>query len=200
MKGKDYDKILRIKTEGEQVGFNSSFHYHRYEPTPYEYLTSFFEEYKLKKTDRIVDFGCGKGRLLFLLHHLFQTKGIGIEMNEEFYAEALSNKWSYFGNKKKKVEQIQFLLCKAEDYSINPHDNIFYFFNPFSVQIFNKVINNILLSAEQHIRDIKIIMYYPTDEYIYLLEEHPSFLMEAEFTVPLVNEESREKFLIYSLL
>jgi len=115
MKGKDYDKILRIKTEGEQAGFNSSFHYHRYEPTPYEYLTSFFEEYQLKKTDCIVDFGSGKGRLLFLLHHLFQTKGIGIEMNEEFYTEALSNKWSYFGNKKKKKNKFSFSYVKQRN-------------------------------------------------------------------------------------
>ncbi|MFP7474045.1 SAM-dependent methyltransferase [Niallia taxi] len=198
MKGKDYDKILRIKTEGEQAGFNSSFHYHRYEPTPYGYLTAFFEEYKLKEADRIVDFGSGKGRLLFLLHHLFQTTGIGIEMNEQFHTEAITNKSSYFANKKKQGEQIQFLLCKAEDYAIHPNDTIFYFFNPFSVQIFRKVINNILLSAEQHARAIRIILYYPSDEYIYLLDEHPSFVREAEFFVPAVHEDSREKFLIYS--
>jgi hypothetical protein len=29
-----YDALLNIKTTGEQKGFNDSFHYHRYEPTP----------------------------------------------------------------------------------------------------------------------------------------------------------------------
>ncbi|MCT2343682.1 SAM-dependent methyltransferase [Niallia taxi] len=198
MKGKDYDKILRIKTEGEQAGFNSSLHYHRYEPTPYEYLKVFFEEYQLQPEDRLVDFGCGKGRMQFLLHHLFQLKSVGIEMNEVFYADAERNKQSYFRSNKKQ-EDIQFLLCKAEEYAIDPADTIFYFFNPFSIKIFTKVINNILFSTEQYERSIKIILYYPSDEYIFLLDEHPSFVRETVFSIPIFPKESREKFAVYRL-
>ena len=84
MKEKYYDELLNIKTEGEQVGFNESLHYHRYEPTPYVALEILFKQYELKSTDRIVDFGCGKGRLNFYIHYLFNSSVIGIEMNETF--------------------------------------------------------------------------------------------------------------------
>ncbi|MEH7612983.1 SAM-dependent methyltransferase, partial [Gottfriedia acidiceleris] len=71
MDDKYYDNLLNIKTEGEQKGFNESFHYHRYEPTPYSALQQLFKQYILSNNDRIVDFGCGKGRLNFYINSLF---------------------------------------------------------------------------------------------------------------------------------
>jgi len=133
-----------------------------------------------------------------LLHHLFQLTSVGIEMNEVFYEDAERNKQSYFRSNKKQ-EDIQFLLCKAEEYAIDPADTIFYFFNPFSIKIFTKVINNILFSTEQYERSIKIILYYPSDEYIFLLDEHPSFVRETVFSIPSFPKESREKFVVYRL-
>lgn len=65
MKEHLYDKQLNIKTGADQMTPAKSFHYHRYEPTPYQALATFFDQYKLKSSDRVVDFGCGKGRLLF---------------------------------------------------------------------------------------------------------------------------------------
>lgn len=62
MKEADHDALLNIKTKGEQVKFNDSMHYHRYEPTPYKALELLFREYELNSRDRLVDFGCGKGR------------------------------------------------------------------------------------------------------------------------------------------
>lgn len=75
MEETNYDEMLNIKTEGEQKNFNDSLHYHRYEPTPYSALEHLFKKYALKRNDRIVDFGCGKGRLNFLsityINHLW---------------------------------------------------------------------------------------------------------------------------------
>ncbi|MEH6938136.1 SAM-dependent methyltransferase [Bacillus sp. JJ664] len=198
MKEKYYDELLNIKTEGEQVGFNESLHYHRYEPTPYAALEILFKQYELKSTDRIVDFGCGKGRLNFYIHYLFNASVIGIEMNETFYLEAIQNKKLYV---KKDDEKIQFYHCFAENYEIQPLDNHFYFFNPFSIQIFMKIIKNILVSVETARREIEIVLYYVSDEYIYFLEYQTAFELKKEMIIPgLYERNQNERFLIYHLV
>ncbi|MFK4998400.1 hypothetical protein ACI2OX_16955 [Bacillus sp. N9] len=94
-----------------------------------------------------------------------------------------------------KEEKLQFHCCLAEEYEIDPQDNRFYVFNPFSIQIFMNIIHNILLSAESNIRDIEIVLYYSSEEYMFFLESHP-FLKES--IIPEVYERnSYERFLIY---
>lgn len=182
MKEKDYEKLLHINTEGHQQGFHKSLHYHRYEPTPYAYLELLFSEYTLRSSDHVVDFGCGKGRLNFFIHHFFQAAVTGIEFNELYYQDALKNRTTYSCNRINSMEKIHFQLCKAEEYEIAPLDNRFYFFNPFSIQIFIKIINNILYSLEKNKRDAEIILYYPSDEYCLYLDNHPSFFYKTRNT------------------
>lgn len=65
-----YEKILNIKTTGEQKIFNKDYHYNRYEATSYNVLTTLLQNVnKFKPTDTIVDFGCGKGRLNFYFNY-----------------------------------------------------------------------------------------------------------------------------------
>jgi SAM-dependent methyltransferase len=199
MKESNYDELLNIETEGNQRGFNKSFHYHRYEPTPYQALENLFAEYELTSTDHIVDFGCGKGRLNFLIHYLFHSSVTGVEMNEKLYEEALENKANYLLKAKNKGK-IQFQCCLAEKYEISPLDNRFYFFNPFTIPIFWKIINNILVSVEECKREVDVILYYPSEDYIYYLENHTLFELIKEIQLPgLFEYNANERFLIYRL-
>lgn len=191
------DKILNVRTTGDQKGFHKSLHYHKYEPTPYAALESFFKEYNLNANDTIVDFGCGKGRLNFFLNFHFNSNVIGIEMNEAFYYEAMENKNRYLKHYRNRAENIQFVCCLAEEYKITPSENLFYFFNPFSVQIFMRVIKNILLSVEENSREVNIILYYPSEDYIYYLENQSPFTMVKEFNLP--DNNPNERFLVYRL-
>ncbi|WP_066259727.1 methyltransferase [Neobacillus drentensis] len=201
MKEYYYDKLLGINTGGDQNGFNKSFHYHRYEPTPYSALEELFNHYQLTSSDRIVDFGCGKGRLNFFIYYHFGATVVGIEMNEEFYQEAIENQNSYLKKTKIIDSPIYFYCCLAEEYQVDQIDNRFYFFNPFSIQIFMKTINNILLSIEKFERNIELILYYPSEDYIYYLENDTSFELKKEITLPYFYEHnSNERFLIYQLL
>jgi SAM-dependent methyltransferase len=200
MKEKYYDDLLNIFTRGDQKDFNGSLHYHRYEPTPYSALEVLFEQYELKNSDRVVDFGCGKGRLNFYLNYRFQSTVVGIEMNKGFFEKAISNRRNYLKSSKKNDDQIHFQNCLAEEYRINPLDNRFYFFNPFSLQIFMIVLNNILLSVEKAKRDIEIILYYPSEDYIYFLNNHPSFQLKQEVLLKdLYKHNPNERFMIYRL-
>ncbi|MDM5153176.1 methyltransferase [Bacillus sp. DX1.1] len=195
-----YDALLNIKTVGDQKGFNKSLHYHRYEPTPYSALETLFNQYNLKSSDRVVDFGCGKGRLNFYIHHVCGASAVGIEMNETFYEEAMENRERYAKKVRSSKDQIQFQCCLAQRYEIDPRDNRFYFFNPFSVQVFMNVINNILVSVEEAGRQIELILYYPSEDYIYFLDNQTAFELKEEVRLPGMYERNgNERFLVYRL-
>ncbi|WP_203248326.1 class I SAM-dependent methyltransferase [Sporosarcina beigongshangi] len=200
MDDKDYDRLLRIKTSGTREWQNQSSHYNRYEATPYVALDELFRDYTLKRTDGVVDFGCGKGRLAFYLHHRFQVSVTGIEMSAQLYQEALENQLSYRGKSKQMGGTISFECCLAEDYEVAVTDNYFYFFNPFSVQIFMKVIARILRSVEQQKRTVDIILYYPTIEYSQFLETVTPFVSLLEVKIPgLYEQNDNERFLVFRL-
>ena len=200
MTEQDFEKLLNIKTTGEKKNLIQSFHYYPYEPTPYAALEELFKSCEVNNCDRFVDFGCGKGRLLFYLHYFYQATVVGVEMNKQYYQEAMHNRARYLKKIKKADASIYFHCCLAEDYPINREDNIFYFFNPFSIQIFMKIINNILLSFEENEREIKLILYYSSNDYVHFLEHHPSFQWKKEIMIPGIYQHNPfERFLVYEL-
>lgn len=200
MKENYYEKLLNINTKGNENWNKTLAHNHPYEPTLYEALDVLFENYDLDKKDHIVDFGCGKGRLIFYINYYFKCIASGIEFNEIYYNEALLNKSRYIQKNKKMEDKINFHCNLAQNYDIDPKDNKFYFFNPFSVQIFMKVVENILDSFEKNPRNIDLILYYPSDDYIQFLEYRTSFILEREIIFDdLYKNDPKEKFLIYTL-
>jgi SAM-dependent methyltransferase len=200
MKEHYYDKLLNIKTTGEQQGFPKSLNYHRYEPTPYSALEQLFAKYEVNRRDQVVDFGCGKGRLNFYIHYFYHASVVGVEMDERLYQAAIANLRSYVKKTKNRPDRIQFCCCLAEDYVIDPQDNRFYFFNPFAIQIFRTIIHNILLSVEAFAREIELVLYYPSEDYIFFLENDTAFELQQEITLPhQYPNNPNERFLIYRL-
>lgn len=187
------DKELNIVTEGIQMG-KDTYHFHRYEPTPYEVLKQLFDQVPLRKEDVLVDFGCGKGRLNFYLEHRFHCKTVGIEFNPEYYDDALKNLKAYKTTDK---SRLRFVCASAMLYEIQPEENYFYFFNPFSPEIFIGIINHILQSALQYPRDITLLLYYPDEEYLYYLEHSTSFRVVMDVPVYAIkNAEERDRYTV----
>lgn len=200
MDEKFYDAMLNIKTEGIQKGFSKSVNYYRYEPTPYGALEELFSTYELNRGDRVVDFGCGMGRLNFYIHHFFHSTVVGVEMNKNIFKQALENRQHYEKKHRDNHHKIHFHCCLAEEYQIDPADNHFYFFNPFSIPIFIKVINHVLESVEHSKRIVEVILYYPQEDYIYFLENKTPFYLTNEIILPgLYERNQNERFLIYRL-
>jgi SAM-dependent methyltransferase len=195
-----YEELLNIRTIGNKSEVNNSTYYHPYEPTPYSALEELSKHYEVTARDHIVDFGCGKGRLNFYLNYSSHAVVTGIEMNEDFYQAAMKNKMSYIKKGNRQDSTIRFHCCKAEQYEIQRDDNRFYFFNPFSIQIFMRVINNILRSVELSNREVDLILYYASDDYRYFLENQTSFNLLKEIELPgLYDKNTYERFLIYRL-
>lgn len=201
MNEQQYDKQLGIKTAGMLEISGQSVHYNRYEATPYEALTMLGDKYALKQIDSVVDYGCGKGRVSFYLHNRFHCSVTGIEMNRQLYRSAIDNHLHYRKKKREKGGFIAFEHCFAENYEISSEDNLFYFFNPFSVEIFMNVVRKIVSSVEQHPRDADLILYFPTIDYVEYLERQTVFTLYKEIKVDRLYEKNdNERFLIYRLI
>lgn len=197
MSARKYDRRLGIKTVGLRE-WDDHQHYNRYEATPYEALDKLFEAYRFREANHVVDFGCGRGRVAFYIHHRFQVPVTGIEAHDKTYEEALDNKASYRHKVKHIQAPIRLKYGLAEHYKVKPTDNCFYFFNPFSHKVFKKVVGNIMESVNRNTRPVDIILYYPLPEYKRVLKRHTPFRMINKVKVPRAVD-AREKFLIYRL-
>lgn len=194
MGARKYDRRLGIKTVGLRE-WGGHTHYNRYEATPYDALDRLFQVYRFRKGDRVVDFGCGRGRVTFSIHNRFHVPVVGIEAHDKTYEEALANKSSYRFKAKRIPAPIKLKYGLAEHYEVKPSDNRFYFFNPFSYRVFQKVMGNIMKSVEETPRTVDVILYYPLPEYKEVLHNH-ALQMINKVTIPNADD-AHEKFLIY---
>lgn len=172
---KKLDQILQIRTVGIREWRNNTEQYNRYEATPYEALEQLFQHYKIQPHDQVVDFGCGRGRVCFYIHYHFNVPVTGIENNDITFMEALENQAINHEKYQHLTAPLRFEYGLAEHYEIQPEDNVFYFFNPFSLSIFKQVVHNILHSIKKHERTVDIIFYYPLPEFKQFLNNETPF-------------------------
>ena len=187
-----WDRLLQIETCGRDE-VNADQYHHPYEPTPYCVLERLAGCGLIDKNDVVLDYGCGKGRAGFFLSHRMQAKTIGIEYDARIYAGALKNQQTA-------AATADFVLSKAEEYTVPTDVNRCYFFNPFSAEILHKVMARILESYYARPREMFLFFYYPADEYVSFLMtvEELDFFDEIECD-DLFAPDPRERILIFRL-
>lgn len=106
-----------------------------------------------------MDYGCGKGRALFVAEQCGFTKLIGVDIAKELIDDANANKLVY--QKKNNQSEFNFLYNDATTFQIPENTSVFYFFNPFGIDIMQKVIQNIKESLKLNPRKIYCIYLNP---------------------------------------
>lgn len=190
-----WDKLLKIKTTGRDDSRSDTFHY-PYEPTPYCVLERLANSGYITAKDVLVDYGCGKGRVDFALSYLTRAKSIGIEYDERIYRKAMENKETGAA-----AGRVDFLLQDAETYELPEEVNRCYFFNPFSVELFQKVMARIVESYYRAPREMLLFFYYPSDEYIsYLMTVDELEFFDEIMCGDLFTENTiRERIVIFGI-
>lgn len=160
LKAKYYDSKFRIQTQAEVELLNERKINFSYEPTPYSFLEYFFTMNPFCSSDHIVDFGCGKGRVIVMASY-FSCKSItGIEINDSLYADLSANIKAYQESSRCRTK---FCLINddAANVEIDNSANIFFFSNPFHLKIYIKVVSQIKKSLLRTNRPISIVLYMP---------------------------------------
>lgn len=121
-------------------------------PTNYKILNKVFRSLDIKDNDVLVDYGCGKGRVICFGSQFLFKKIYGIEISEKWARIARSNV------NKKQLNNVYILNIDAIDFD-SSDCTVYYFFNPFGEKTLQYVIKNIARTLENNNRHIKIIYY-----------------------------------------
>ena len=192
---KTWDKLLQIKTSGRDASNSDQYRY-PYEPTPYSVLERLANSGLIRKSDVVLDYGCGKGRVDFFLSYQTKANTLGIEYDERIYQGVLENKKTAVSRAK-----TEFVLARAEEYEVPAEVNRYYFFNPFSVELLRKVMVRIIQSYYEKPREVFLFFYYPSEEYIsYLMTvDELEFYDEIDCGDLFDINDLRERIMIFLL-
>ena len=190
-----WDKLLRIRTMGWDDSNADQYRY-PYEPTPYSVLERLANTGLIRKGNTLLDYGCGKGRVDFFLSYQTRCQSVGIEYDERIYEKAVENRETAAAS-----GRVSFELANAENFVVSEKVDCIYFFNPFSLEILQKVISRILDSYYEKPRTIQMFFYYPSDEYIsYLMTVGElMFTDEIDCRDLFPGNDPRERILIFEL-
>lgn len=136
-----------------------------YQPTMALSFKRLLDTVPLPPESVLVDFGCGKGRVLLLAVLRGIRKAVGIEFSPELCEIARKNI--------KIVEQatgsrldITVIEGDVTHYEIEDDQNVFFLFNPFDDVVLEAVVKNIKKSLQGKPREIAIIYYNPVHSHI----------------------------------
>ena len=190
-----WDKLLHIQTMGRDDSNSDQYRY-PYEPTPYSVLERLANTGYIRKNNTLLDYGCGKGRVDFFLSYQTRCRSIGIEYDERIYQKAVENKDKAVSGGRTSME-----LATAEICAVPENADRMYFFNPFSVEILEKVMARILESYYQNPRAIQLFFYYLSDEYIsYLMTiDELMFVDEISCNDLFPGQDPRERIVIFEM-
>lgn len=190
---RQWDQRLHIVTTGLSAT-HADLHHNAYEPTPYTVLGRLVERGHVPSDSKWIDYGCGKGRVSFFLHRHTGCRVTGVEFQEEIWQAAEENRRSYG-----QPQELSFVCSAAESFPVKEADH-FYFFNPFSVPILQKVLNRIWESYYEKPRPMRLFFYYPTEEYVSELMNGPlTFLEKLDCMDLFAVTDKREHILIFGI-
>jgi len=191
MNDREWDKRLHIKTIGREDESNRN--YSPYEPTPYSVLERLAKSGHIRRKDRLLDYGCGKGRVALFMASVVGCRATGIDHARKLIDIAVENRRSA-----RLGDRVTFSCCRAEQYEIRD-ENVFFFFNPFSEKIFEGVLRRISRSRQESPRALTVICYYPSEAYLQCLDATPEMkrLDDIDCNDLFSSQSARERIVVY---
>lgn len=128
-----------------------------YVPTRARPFRAFLDRSAIDPTGSFVDFGCGKGRAMFVAAQYGFRSLTGIEFSPMLCRAAERNIERFQAH----VPDTRFeIICgDAGDYQVRPHDSAFYFYDPFDDAAIDRCLARIGASVEDHPRRVSVIYH-----------------------------------------
>ena len=155
--GIDTAKVLRL----DEVGLAAS-NRQDYHPTPWLPLKRAFRDQNVTREDVLIDFGCGKGRVLFQAAMYPFRRVIGVELSAELAEIARRNVARSLPSFR--CQDVQVINADVLTYAIPDDITIAYFFDPFHGEVFQAVLDKLVASVRRGPRELTIIYMDPHEE------------------------------------
>lgn len=190
----EWDGRLGIQTCGREDYQEDRLHY-PYEPTPYSVLERLAENGCISRTDCLLDYGCGKGRVPVFFSKMLGCSCLGIEFDRLLYDRARENVT------RSGLAAVSIYHADAEMYRVPTEVTRCFFFNPFGEQILRCALNRILDSFYKNPREILLFFYYPKDSDVALLMTTDELMFSDEISCSdlFPGRNERERILIFEV-
>lgn len=100
------------------------------------------------KDEVFVDYGCGKGRALFMAANLGFKKVVGVELSDSLCRIAEKNT-EIFASKRSSLPPIEVVQADATRFDAPSDAGLFFFFNPFRGDVLAEVLQKSVSSAKK---------------------------------------------------
>lgn len=189
--GIDTIKISRLRDE--IIDSENLSHASIYQASNYYLVEKAFEFLKKEKVNHaLVDFGCGRGRILVVAAYYGFKTITGIDFSTMLCIEAEANVEKV--SKLFPETKFDVICADAALYQIQDYQNCFFFFNPFDEIVLLKVAKNILASLKEFPRKIYVIYLNPVHKEIFLSAgfEEEYFFKKMEYLEFLILSKEAE--------
>ena len=153
-------KKLSIKGDNQK-------HAELYQGANYFLLENVFDHLQTSEVNQnLLDFGCGKGRVLAVAAYYGFRKITGIDFAKELCEEARKNIAPVQQRFPEKIFDV--IYANAVNYKIENDTNVFFFFNPFDEVVMLTVVKNILASLKENPREVFVVYLNPIHKEIFM--------------------------------
>lgn len=116
-----------------------------------------FSSLKIRYQDfTLVDFGCGKGRVLLVASEFPFRRIVGLEFAPQLADIARTNIKNYRSLNRQCLE-IEAITADATQYQLVREPQVLYFFSPFARQVLDQVVENIERSLQESPRELLVL-------------------------------------------
>ena len=133
-----------------------------YKPSEWSVLPRILPKREVSEEDVFIDFGSGLGRVVFQAAARYPFKRvIGVELSERLNDVAKAN--IERNRHRLRCRDVELVASDVLDYVIPDDVTIAYFANPFTGDIFQRVVRGLLASVDGHPRRLRIIYRNPVE-------------------------------------
>jgi SAM-dependent methyltransferase len=132
-----------------------------YQPSPWTTLARLLPRADVSPSDVFVDFGCGKGRVLYLAARYAFRRVVGVELRADIADLARRN----LARQRHRFvcRDVEVVTSDARSFPIPDDMTVAYLFNPFPDPVFCDVLGRIRASLERRPRRLRLVYRNPAE-------------------------------------
>lgn len=171
----------------------------RYEPAPWLILRRILSPLEVHDDDVFIDYGSGKGRMLFLAGRYPFRRVIGVEISDRLNAIARGN--IERSRRRLRCKDVEVITADAAQFVLPDDVTVVFFNNPFTGDIFKAVVDQLVASVERRPRRLRIIYaHYRQPEVDALLQTGRVVQRREGRRLPVLGTAGRVRVRMFEML